>query len=185
MVGIALAGWMVACGSADAETLRISAAANADAAAKVVRRYAEDNNYVNSDLYDKQLFKLSLGAESIGTLVTGSGVLTVNGRSNSTCFVALVRSDGKVSLTPTVGVGEWEVESCLSVEAVGAVSPQPKTGFGRIVVIHSAAAGRTETEPTVVLAWNPKDRRLEIDLDASRKAGEVPSTIAAVRKVLQ
>jgi hypothetical protein len=185
-VGIALAVLLAGCGSANAETLKLSAAADSKAAAKAVLAYAAKDNYANAEVYDKQVFQMSLGTEVLGTLVSGSGLLTTDGRENSTCFVALVKLDSKVALTPTVGVGEWEAESCLSIDAVGLVSPQPVTGFGRVVVIHSGAAGNTETASAVILAWNSKARRLELDLGASKKAGLAgATTIAAVKKAIQ
>jgi hypothetical protein len=188
MVGIALAGWMVACAGANAETLKLSAAANAQAAAKSVMRYAEQRKFANAKVYDKQVFQVSLGGEVLGTLVSGSGLFTTEVQSdNSTCFIALVKPDNKVVLMPTVGFGDWETESCLSIEAVGTLSPQPQTGFGRIVVIHGGSTGPASSgRSPVVLMWNSKTRSFEIDLEASMKAGRVSEgTVAAMRKALQ
>ena len=108
--------------------------------------------------------------QPIGLLVSGSGLAQDASRENSNCFLALIKTAGKVELIRTIGAGEWEAESCLSLQAIGVVRRAGAKALPRIGLVYKAGAPHGAAIEPVVLAFEPKTATLRIDEIASKQA---------------
>lgn len=136
-------------------------------------------------IFNKQSFHIVEDNIPIGTLVSGRGVLSDNGRENSTCFVAIVRQDNLIDLLLTIGVNEWEAASCIDVNAVGLITKQTKAGRLHIGLVYKAASPNAALSEPVVLSWDIQSHRLTIDLESSKEASLAgATTIPKIRKAL-
>jgi hypothetical protein len=175
---------MLTC-KAIAGTLLLSQPADQKSIAEALSRAARDQ-LRDAIAFDQQSFRLSEDEAPVGTLVAGRGLAkNEDGRSNAVCFLALVRADGSIDLLRTVGSGDWEAESCITVKAVGLVTDATAFAHPRIAIVYQAASPNTATSEPVVLSWDEKAHRIEIDTAGSKQASLAGAiTLKAIRRVL-
>jgi len=125
-----------------------------------------------------QSFRIVEGGSEAATLVTGEG--NMPGTTNAGCFVAIVHQ-GKASLTPTIGYGDYEAETCSGPASVGVLSSGSPVRFG---VVFDASSPNAQVREPVVVSWNRGDNTLLIDDALSVKASQAGAlTIAAMRQL--
>ncbi len=169
-----------------AQELTLAPAINFKAVERNVLAYVAKQGMRNGIAFTKQSFSLHQNGSSVGTLVTGRALMTVDGRENATCFLAFVRPDGVIDLLPTVGAGVWEAESCMSVDAIGIIRNAGTSGLIRIAAVHKGASPNTATLEPVVVSWDPQGLHMSIDEESSRKASIAGATnIASIRQALE
>jgi hypothetical protein len=98
------------------------------------------------------------------------------------CFLALVQ-DGRTTLVPTIGSGNWEAETCGRALATGLIASGDTVLVG---IVYEAASPNTLVREPVVLRWNRKTRTLVPDEALSQRASEKgATTISAMRRLLR
>ena len=126
-----------------------------------------------------QSFRVLDRGREVATLVTGKG--TVAG-ANPGCFAAIVQ-EGRVSVAPTIGSGEWEAQTCGAPVAAALLSVSSPV---RIGVIFHAYSPNAEGDEPVVLVWDRARGTLTTDPAASRRASVAgATTISAMRQALR
>lgn len=151
----------------------------------VLKKAAQDKLH-DVVIFNKQSFQVEEDKISIGTLVSGRGMLGDQGRENSTCFVAIAKQDGLIDLLLTVGINDWEAESCIDVTAVGLITSETSAGRARILIVYKTASPSADVNEPVVLSWDIQAHRLEIDVGSSKKASLAGAiTIPSIRKALK
>ena len=119
---------------------------------------------------------------AVATLVSGRAVEPGAPHPGRSCFLVALRPGAEPALLMTIGSGEWEVESCLGVAAVGLL-PAPAGVTARIGLIYRAAAPHTEPVEPVVVDLGAAG--IAIDIPASQRASEAGAvTIPALRRLL-
>lgn len=164
----ASAGKVALSGSADAEAIaQTKTAAAGEQMAKV-------------QITSAQSFGLSVDGQRAASIVTGEASLS-NGTPG--CFAAIVQ-DGKASLVPTIGQGEYEAESCDKPTAVGILSSSGDVV--RIGAVFGAFSPNATVSEPIVLNWSRSTGALSIDAAGSSKASQAGAqTIAAMRSAVQ
>jgi hypothetical protein len=183
---VALVPALVACGTRpSAESLELAPLTDSTSVGAASARAAKAG-LRDVTVFPEQSFRLSLGVQPLGSLVTGRGVATgSDGRANSTCFLVIVWSDHTTDFLPTVGSGDWEAVACIAVDAVGVVARAGGMSADRLAVIHRAASPNAATIEPVVLRWNPLTQHIAIDTASSAVASLAgATTIESVRRVL-
>ncbi len=164
----AAAGKVALSGSADAEAIAQTRTAAAGAQMTKVR------------VTSAQSFGLSVDGQRVASIVTGEASLS-NGTPG--CFAAIVQN-GKVSLVPTIGQGEYEAESCDKPTAVGVLSSSGD--MVRIGAVFGAFSPSATVSEPIILSWSRSAGTLSIDAAGSSKASQTGAqTIAAMRKAVQ
>lgn len=164
----ASAGKVALSGSADAEAIaQTKTAAAGEQMAKV-------------QITSAQSFGLSVDGQRAASIVTGEASLS-NGTPG--CFAAIVQ-DGKASLVPTIGQGEYEAESCDKPTAVGILSSSGDVV--RIGAVFGAFSPNATVSEPIVLNWSRSTGAFSIDAAGSSKASQAGAqTIAAMRSAVQ
>ena len=159
---------------------RLTLTRRADAAAlSAVLAEAGRRGWRDVDIAPVQSFRMMQAAHHLATLVTGEA--TVPGAVNAGCFLAVVK-DGEVGLISTVGVGDYEAETCIEPLAVGLLSSRAPVRFG--TVFRAASPNAMVLEP-IVINWDRSNNTLLIDDAMSTKASQAGAqTIAAMKKLL-
>jgi hypothetical protein len=148
-----------------------------DAAITAVRHATRAMNSVSIDR--SQSFRIVDQGRHVATLVAGQG--KASGAVYPGCFMSLVQ-DGKTTVVPTIGSGNWEAETCGRAIATGLIATG---GAAIIAIVYDAASPNTPVREPVVLRWHRKDRTLEADEALSQQASERgATTIEALRRVL-
>jgi hypothetical protein len=148
-----------------------------DAAIMAVR---EATRGMTSATIDKsQSFRIVDRGRHVATLVAGKG--QAPDAVTMKCFVALVR-DGRTTLVPTIGSGNWEAETCGRALATGLIASGDTALIG---IVYEAASPNTLVREPVLLRWNRQTRTLVPDEALSQRASEKGAkTIAALRRLL-
>lgn len=136
-------------------------------------------------LFERQSFDVYEDGRRVGSLLSGQGKMIVpGGNGRAVCFVAFVASGG-VRAINTIGVDDWEAETCLSVNAIGVVSVE--SGAGRVAFVFEAAAPHEVVlEPVVMILPEVAENPLAIDLAATKLASLAgATTIKAVQGALR
>lgn len=172
--------------SANAGEVKLLPASNSLNISMAVLKRATQDKLHDVVIFDKQSFHVEENKIPIGTLVSGRGMLSDQGRENSTCFVAIAKQGGLIDLLLTVGINDWETESCIDVNAVGLITKKTVAGRVQIVIVYKAASASADVNEPVVLCWDIQAHRLEIDVESSKKASLAgATTIPNIRKVLR
>lgn len=168
-----------------AATLALRPTGSSDAALIAKARNVAANSVGEVAIDDAQSFRVLRGKQLKGLFVSGSGQVARDGAAPiHGCFVVAVNTDGRVKVIQTIGTDSWEAESCRGVKAVGLLKPDA-TGTQRLVLIYDATSPNAATIEPVVLRWDGRLDRAEVDITASDKASQAGSeTIADVRKAL-
>ena len=170
---------------ASAGEVKLLPAPNSKNISMAVSKRTSQDKLSDVVIFNKQSFQIVEDNIPIGTLVSGRGVLSDKGRENSTCFVAIVKQGGLIDLLLTIGVNDWEAESCIDVNAVGLITKQSIAGRVHIGVVYKAASPNTDLSEPVVLSWDIQAHRLKIDLESSKEASLAgATTISKIRKAL-
>jgi hypothetical protein len=127
-----------------------------------------------------QSFRIVDRGRHVATLVAGKSqapdALTMK------CFVALVQ-DGRTTLVPTIGSGNWEAETCGRALATGLIARGDTVLIG---IVYEAASPNTLVREPVLLRWNRHTRTLMPDEALSQRASEKgATTISAMRRLLR
>lgn len=172
--------------SANAGEVKLLPASNSLYISMAVLKRATQDKLHDVVIFDKQSFHVEENKIPIGTLVSGRGMLSDQGRENSTCFVAIAKQGGLIELVLTIGVNDWEAESCMDVNAIGLISNKTVAGRARVVIVYKTASPSAGVHEPVVLSWDIQANRLEIDLESSKKASLAgATTILGIRKALK
>lgn len=171
---------------ANADEVKLLPITDSKNIATVISERALQNKLSDVVILNKQSFHIMDDNKSIGTLVSGRGLLSDEGRENSTCFVAMLKQGAIIDLLLTIGVDEWEAESCIDVNAVGLITKESVGGQVHIGVVYKAASPNSDVSEPVVLSWDIPSQRLKIDLESSKKASlSGATTIPTIRKALK
>ena len=146
---------------------------------------AESNKLAKVVIFENQMFNLKQGRRVIGTIVSGRGTGNVDGRDNSTCFVAFIKSNGQENFIKTVGYGNWEAEACISVLSIGIIHENGRK-TPSFAIVYEAASPNTSVHEPVIFHLSEAKFDVMID-DTSTKSASLKgaTTIKAIRKVLK
>jgi hypothetical protein len=154
-------------------------AAGADDAAIMAVRQAT-RGMPSATINRSQSFRIVDRGRHVATLVAGKG--QAPDAVTMRCIMALVQ-DGRTTVVPTIGSGNWEAETCGRALATGLIARGNTVLIG---VVYEAASPNTLVREPVVLRWNRKNRTLVPDEALSRRASEMgATTIAAMRRLLR
>jgi hypothetical protein len=147
--------------------------------AKVVISKSLLNRLVGKSTRNAVLFKervsVIIDGTSVGYLIGGQGLRVIDGRENSVCFVALVKNNKVRDVVWTVGNDNWEAETCLSINEIGAIDAHDKNGVFRIGLLYDAASPNASVTEPVVISLS-RDAHLRIDQESSEKASLAGAT---------
>ena len=116
-----------------------------------------------------QSCKITCGGAAVGSFLSGSGEFSNDaGAKTATCFAAFVPTEGRVSVVPTIGKGDWEAETCESVKAISTLPASG--GTARIGVLYQASSPNAEPIEPVVFDLGGGSGVLAVDTQATRKA---------------
>lgn len=164
---------------ASAGKVALSGSADAEAIAQTKTAVA-GQQMTKVQITSPQSFGLTVDGQRVASIVTGEASLA-NGTPG--CFAAIVQ-DGKVSLVPTIGQGEYEAESCDKPTAVGILSSSGDVV--RIGAVFGAFSPNATVSEPIVLNWSRSTGALSIDAAGSSKASQAGAqSIAAMRKAVQ
>ncbi|MET0373852.1 MAG: hypothetical protein ABW128_06295 [Rhizorhabdus sp.] len=148
-----------------------------DAAIMAVRQTTRGMTSATVDR--SQSFRIVDRGRHVATLVAGKG--QAHDGMTMKCFMALVQ-DGRTTLVPTIGSGNWEAETCGRALATGLIVSGDIVLIG---IVYEAASPNTLVREPVVLRWNRRTRTLVPDEALSQRASEKgATTIAAMRRLL-
>lgn len=170
---------MVGASAPHSDVHKLQLAVGADDAAIMAVRHATRGK-TSASIDRSQSFRIVDRGHHLATLVAGKW--QVPGTSAMGCFLALVQ-DGRTTLVPTIGNGNWEAETCGRALATGLIASGDTVLVG---IVYEAASPNTLVREPVILRWNRKNRTLVPDEALSRRASEMGAmTIAAMRRLLR
>lgn len=127
-----------------------------------------------------QSFHIVQQGRKVATLVAGK--VQAPGAVYVGCFMALVQ-DGRTTVVPTIGSGDWEAETCGRAISMGLIATRNGVIIG---IVYEASSPNTLVREPVLLRWNRKDRTLVADEALSRQASiKGATTIAAMGRLLK
>jgi hypothetical protein len=135
--------------------------------------------------FPDQSYRVTDGATIVGVLVLGRGMVTrSDGNETAACFVGFSKADTNVVMR-TVGHGEWEAETCVGIRSVGVVADDGRGSRAPIAIMHDAASPNATSVEPVVVSWDRKSQRFELDTALSRRASTAgATTLDAVRNAV-
>jgi hypothetical protein len=174
---------------ADADNLALTQPIDQMVVAHVLNRAGQDQ-IRGATAFQKQSFRLSQNGALIGTLVSGRGYVQTSEKLEDgspierlICFLALAQTSGAIDLVRTIGTGEWEAESCTSIEAAGIVTATGSAAQKIAIVYDAHVFPRSQLPEVVIFSWDEGAQRIEIDEAASRQASGA-TTIRDIRRLL-
>jgi hypothetical protein len=175
---------------AGAGSLALTQPVDQKVVAQVLNRAGQDQ-IREATAFQKHSFRLSQNGAFVGTLVSGRGYAQTSEKREDgspierlICFLALARTGGAIDLVRTIGNGEWEVEACTSVEAVGIVTDAAGSAAQKIAIVYDAHVfPRSQLPEVVIFSWDGGAQRIEIDEATSRQASGA-TTIRDIRRLL-
>ncbi len=186
MLACALATSITGACLADTVTLAAGPHIATDQLRSAVAKPTNGQPLSKPELFASQSFRILGDGREVGRLVSGRGELpaaSADANPGESCFVALVRPGKQPDTVLTIGFGDWEAESCVTVVALGllpAAGAQTRAG-----IIYKATAPHESPIEPVVVTWSDT-QPLQIDAAASKRASNAgATTLKAMREALR
>jgi hypothetical protein len=152
---------------------------------EVVNNELRSTTFKNIIFYEKQSFCIEYGADSKISMLTGKGAYdSLDAGFVDSCFVGFHSSNGADYVIFTIGVGNWEATSCNELLAVGFI--ESENNFPpKILLLYSAQSPNFESKPAILLSWNKKSSRYEIEEKTSALLDNATDrTITGLKQIL-